>query len=419
MQVALDFCTHTTIFGYSTKWMESILYLANLCKFSYRGYTNEGYDFANAKVVECGSSKMVVLRRGNAIIFSVAGTDSLEDWLLDADVKLTDLNIDGTRYGKVHRGFLTYILRLWPAMVSEINAFLDCESSAATGNSTPLHTLPECDVNVEIGDNEGSRRWKLRRSVDEDESLRIRVSRRKTFKLQRFRVSLLESMYQNMPMVVFTGHSLGSCCAISAMMAALKFGDRIRVRCITFASPKVGDKHWVRSYHEIISRNFRVVHNNDIVTLLPVGRKYRHLNDEVRLGSKGYYLFRHKGLAALLGRNIFCKCFGVDVNERLIKDHMMDRYIDAIKETLKHSIKTKRENDVGLTIGSMDRMQSVSPKSVEVDFVAMDCMNTGLDTGSGLGVVASASKISTPTCSTPNSSEKLKKLSCKTVIHLY
>lgn len=324
--------------------MDSIFYLANLCKFSYKGVTLPGHDFSNAKIIEVGSSKMIVLRKQKSIIICVTGTDSLDDMLLDTDIRMASLEYDGQTYGRVHRGFYTYLLRLWPTIIDEIDQLLDDNNSSDLASS-PLYTYnvtPQC-----------------RESLDQENSAIMPLDQRTSFKLQKFRVSLLESLEANKPTVVFTGHSLGSCCAIAALLASLKYNGQLKIRCITFASPKLGDKQWVRSYHKHVTRNFRVVHNHDIVAMLPLGRAYKHLNDEVRIGNNGGYLLRHKGILHLMLSSLrsWCHCFKKkkgEIQEQFIADHMIDYYIKAMQTMFEIGIQSNSEENVMRTVGSID-----------------------------------------------------------------
>lgn len=312
---------------------------------------------------------MIIQRRTTALVICVTGTDSLADWILDADMTMVDLVVDDQRLGRVHRGFLTYIMRLWPAILHEIESFVESrqhtdESRTGfkvyttpsptqlgktsskyeySGHSTPLHQL----------DRENS--------VDDLHSFRIKVGKNKVFKLQRFRASLLEPTDRALPVIIFTGHSLGSCCTIAALMAMMMFKEQIKVRCITFASPKIGDREWVDSYTAHIARNFRVVHNHDIVSMLPLGSGYTHVNDEVRLGSNGRYMLRHRNLLWLLVNTtccrLFSKCSG-KLEEKLVKDHFIDRYIDAIQEAIDKGSKVNSALEMAMMIGSVDRVVS-------------------------------------------------------------
>lgn len=342
--------------------MDSILYLANICKFSYKGQYNEGYDFSQAKIVEVSSSKMVIQKHASALVVCVTGTDSVDDWFLDADMAMIDLVVDDVHMGKVHRGFLTYIMRLWPSIMQEIDGFLQTSRDAIQGSkSLEVVSADDCDISMcHIGD----RNAKIRNSLDDMRSFRILIGRNKVFKVQKFRTSLLETTNKSLPVVIFTGHSLGSCCTIAALMTILHYKNRIKVRCISFASPKIGDREWVASYTKHIGRNFRVVHNHDIVSMLPLGNGYVHVNDEVRLGSNGRYLLRHRHLLWLLGNSLFCrlfnKCSG-GIDERLLNDHRIDKYIDAINEAIETGKKVNPALGMALSVGSVDRHYTHDP----------------------------------------------------------
>lgn len=74
-----------------------------------------------------------------------------------------------------------------------------------------------------------------------------------------------------------TGHSLGGATA-TVCAIDLQFHFDPRISCITFGSPKVGNKEFAESYNKRIPNHYRVVNNGDIVEHLPrwwMG--YRHV----------------------------------------------------------------------------------------------------------------------------------------------
>lgn len=382
--------------------MDSLLYLADLCKYSYWGETLQGNDFSDAKVFEIASSKMVTLKRDNSLIICVTGTDSLEDCIIDTDLILEDLIIQNKNYGKVHRGFFRYLMRLWPIIQNEIGEFLheyflfkyDMLNSLRNSSSDIIKPPVEGDKDIlVIGNNERRKTISsyVLSDIEEDEvqiesendniqnhknedikliekscesvdtsnhSFKMKISNKKIFKLQTYSSSVCDS--NSWPSVVFTGHSLGSSCAYAALLAAIHFKDRLHLRCVTFASPKLGDSVFVKNFCNYVPCNFRVIHNHDVVTMFPFGilkitRPYKHINNEVRLGSHGNYVVKNKRLLSLLCSTFLC-CS--DLNEQFIYDHKIDRYIEAIKNNLDTITKYTEKNSaiIANTIGTIERL---------------------------------------------------------------
>jgi predicted lipase len=89
--------------------------------------------------------------------------------------------------------------------------------------------------------------------------------------------------------VIFTGHSLGaSACLMSAFACAIDpvisdFMKHVRVRCITFGSPRIGTRDFSEWSDDLVPDTIRVVNGGDIVTKLP--RHMYHVERVVELAN--------------------------------------------------------------------------------------------------------------------------------------
>ena len=117
--------------------------------------------------------------------------------------------------------------------------------------------------------------------------------------------------------IVFTGHSLGG--ALSTI-AALDFklkNPKIIVKCITFASPRVGCPKFAKLFNANVDISHRLVYHRDPVTFAPFCLRFRHV--------KGCIHFK--------------KDNSVDINENyffpigcFVTQHLMDKYKERVEE---------------------------------------------------------------------------------------
>ena len=72
--------------------------------------------------------------------------------------------------------------------------------------------------------------------------------------------------HKDLPKVLITGHSLGGALAtLCALDLQYNFisDKNIELQCITFGSPRVGDKAFVKSYNNRVPNTWRVVNRGD------------------------------------------------------------------------------------------------------------------------------------------------------------
>jgi len=94
--------------------------------------------------------------------------------------------------------------------------------------------------------------------------------------------------------VVVGGHSLGGALAtLCAVDLQYNFSDRFvdenSVGCITFGSPRVGNKAFVESFNKRVPLTLRYRYANDIVTHLPPELfGFKHVATTIQLGKPGW-----------------------------------------------------------------------------------------------------------------------------------
>jgi hypothetical protein len=145
------------------------------------------------------------------------------------------------------------------------------------------------------------------------------------------------SKYSNYDIVV-TGHSLGGALATLAASTA-HFPTQTRV--VTFGSPKVGDKKFVKNFATAVPNCSRVVFEADVVPFLPTLPQYEHVHGELRIDSDGKTLKSYGLFVRIIN---FVKCFisrqrNNPSNEvASIHDHKFDGYIRAMKNRAKRNL---------------------------------------------------------------------------------
>ena len=90
--------------------------------------------------------------------------------------------------------------------------------------------------------------------------------------------------------IIIFGHSLGAAIATFAALDIQYNYPNKNIECITTGSPRVGNKWFVNSYNKRVPKTYRYVYKNDIVTKIPFKLlNYKHVNQEIQLGSKKWY----------------------------------------------------------------------------------------------------------------------------------
>ena len=90
--------------------------------------------------------------------------------------------------------------------------------------------------------------------------------------------------------VVCTGHSLGGALAtLTAVDIQYNFPDK-NITCVTFGSPRVGNKAFAESFNKRVPDSWRYVNGDDIVCKVPMAVLfYYHVDDLIEIGKKKFY----------------------------------------------------------------------------------------------------------------------------------
>jgi len=148
--------------------------------------------------------------------------------------------------------------------------------------------------------------------------------------LQYFQMRRLTSLQSPSPAqydtgslcVICTGHSLGGALAT---FAALDIQRRHKeqlceVSCITFGSPRLGNRRWAKLFRNHVPRTLRFVFDRDLVTSQPHGFSFQHVGHEAIIDSKGNCITNPSFVEQTF--------FEARVN---MKDHAMVSYEDGME----------------------------------------------------------------------------------------
>tara|TARA_B100001093_G_scaffold3139_3_gene3241 strand:+ start:12143 stop:12829 length:687 start_codon:yes stop_codon:yes gene_type:complete len=85
--------------------------------------------------------------------------------------------------------------------------------------------------------------------------------------------------------IVCTGHSLfGAIATIAGLDCSLKYD--MPVCCVTFGSPRVGSKEFVKCFNDNIDGSFRCVQNKDPITFTPLPIRFKHVRGGLKVNDK-------------------------------------------------------------------------------------------------------------------------------------
>ncbi len=85
--------------------------------------------------------------------------------------------------------------------------------------------------------------------------------------------------------ILFTGHSLGGALATLFAVACKNYYPSMFVSCVTFGSPRVGNRCFARHFNSIIDESVRFVLGNDIVAQNPKVL-YEHVKGKIKIDVK-------------------------------------------------------------------------------------------------------------------------------------
>lgn len=110
--------------------------------------------------------------------------------------------------------------------------------------------------------------------------------------------------------VIIAGHSMGGAIAT---LAAYKMASIVQdITCVTFGSPRVGNRKFIKRFNKRVTHSYRIVYRNDMVTRWP----------------KLLCWYRHVGKLYQSKRKRWFSFFTA------FNDHPMSNYIDGLKKDM-------------------------------------------------------------------------------------
>ncbi len=142
---------------------------------------------------------------------------------------------------------------------------------------------------------------------------------------------LLSAMEELNPDRIFpvhvTGHSLGGAMAAQAMLA-LKIRGHVIAESYVSAAPKIGDKEWCRMFNSLSIPLYNIVHNLDVVPMLPPFGSFKTSGVRVYLSDDGVFTDYRKYSLKFWSLSIW------DWILRVPAAHRVSRYIEAVNTAL-------------------------------------------------------------------------------------
>ena len=120
--------------------------------------------------------------------------------------------------------------------------------------------------------------------------------------------------------IVFVGHSLGGALATLAAFDVRANTGNNNVNCVTFGSPRVGNKSFATAFNTTVKDTIRVVNAADPVTAVPLIR-YKHVDSKMPIGSAPIAAIFNNVIAATTGKVLVSS---------LAAHHYMDTYLQEL-----------------------------------------------------------------------------------------
>jgi predicted lipase len=89
---------------------------------------------------------------------------------------------------------------------------------------------------------------------------------------------------KEIPRIICTGHSLfGAIATICALDCALQYD--IPIHCVTFGSPRVGGKQFVKLFNNLVDVSYRCIRHKDPITYTPLPIRFKHVRGGIHFGN--------------------------------------------------------------------------------------------------------------------------------------
>jgi predicted lipase len=143
-----------------------------------------------------------------------------------------------------------------------------------------------------------------------EKGIDVRVHKGFYTQYESIRTKLMQHIETSNPRnILVSSHSLGAALGTLFSLDLKLNKSSIDVECISFGCPRIGCGKFTKLYKKLVSKNTRCVHNNDIVTKIPLPIRFKHVHGKLTLKT-----VNNKWLPTP------------------ISDHDMDCYVDGIKQ---------------------------------------------------------------------------------------
>lgn len=117
--------------------------------------------------------------------------------------------------------------------------------------------------------------------------------------------------------IIYTGHSAGGSEAQICLTQLATMYPKSKHTCLTFGSPRVGNKSFVETFHSLCSESLQFVNLYDPVPHLPLKLRFKNTDT--------WYHMKHKNLIRTKKINMCCR-----INKDAILQHFPEEYYDAV-----------------------------------------------------------------------------------------
>lgn len=256
--------------------IESIIFCGELSKFSYNDLNDcrncpEHVVFLNhfdgePIFIRHDESEAWIFKKDNALYVSFRGTSSLKDATTDLYALKKTFTIGHQNYGKVHKGFYNYYMKIRQQLHKHIVNYLNDDSISKEKKKIIFtgHSLGSCSI----------------------------------------------------------------LCALET--AVLYPALSSRIMCVTFGAPRVGDKQFRDSCKTYLRYVYRIVNDDDPIPRAPTRLRFTHSHPEINIdeNSKVSYLKKTKQSLLNLGLQTIVSCLPCISNP--VTDHYMDNYLEQL-----------------------------------------------------------------------------------------
>ena len=238
---------------------------------------NNEYSFLNSYSVPTFYSSSIdaqcfVTKKDNRLFITFRGTNSIRDWLSDANIIRVPMDLPNTEKDdrpRVHWGFLRQFRSLQPMLDKEVDVFM---KSLDNNNNANTNSKGE---------------------------------------------------------IIISGHSLGGAQSALASLQYSMAYPKVNVYCYSYGSPRVGSKGFVDLFLNNVTSYKRYVNEDDPVTMVPFALRFKHLPNISYLNSKNNVVDKTETTWWRVICDTFLSLFG---RESPVGDHCCEQYLNKISQ---------------------------------------------------------------------------------------